>query len=259
MGVAGARLDAIHACEAGAGNISFAFKEAPGLEEVFPLAEPYTLPAEVPHLAGWTVLVTGSGQRLRDVHLDEGACVAAVTIDEGGTTGTLRSTPRRAWAKPTSEFNSHLAVHDDQIARRPELTQHSVVHAQPPYIVVLSHLAECRTTAAFNRRILRWEPETIIQLPDGVGMLEFMVPGSKELMDASVAGLREHRLVVWAKHGVLGRSDDTPLKVVDLIEYAETGALYDHLNTVSGNRSEGLTAEELQATLDAFGVTSTMV
>ncbi|MDR1186788.1 MAG: class II aldolase/adducin family protein [Bifidobacteriaceae bacterium] len=258
IGRAGARLDQMHACEAGAGNISLALAEAPGLELLFPESEPFALPVEVPHLAGWTVLVTGSGQRLRDVAATPGACLAAIRIGPDGRHGELRSAPDRAWSVPTSEFNSHLAVHEDQVASRPELTRHCVVHAQPPYLVALSHLARARSTAAFNQRIMRWEPETIVQLPDGLEVLEFMVPGSDQLRAASVEGLREHRIVVWSKHGVLGRSDISPLKVVDLIEYAETGAMYEHLNTAAGSPSSGLSADELRSVVEAFDVQTTL-
>jgi rhamnulose-1-phosphate aldolase len=254
MGLAGARLDQIHACEAGAGNISVALRVAPGVEELFPTAEPYRLPASVPTLAGWTVLVTGSGQRLRDVQHDPAKTVAAVQIGSDGVSATLRSAAARAWLTPTSEFNSHLAVHADQLARSPELDQHCVVHAQPPYLVALSHVAANQDPAIFNRRVLRWEPETIVQLPEGLAVLGFMVPGSATLQEATVTALRHHRLAIWSKHGLMGRSATDPLKVVDLIEYAETGAMYDHLNTVAGEPSSGLTDAELRAVVTAFNV-----
>jgi rhamnulose-1-phosphate aldolase len=254
MGAAGARLDQLHACEAGAGNISVALRAAGAIDEVFPLAEPFELPHPAPRLAGWTVLVTGSGQRLRDLAAAPLAGVAAIAVGEQGRVGELRSAPQRAWQAPTSELNSHLAVHQDQVARQPGLERHAVVHAQPPYLVALSHVAANREAGVFNQRILRWEPETIIQLPQGLAVLEFMVPGSEELCQASVAALRRHRLAVWSKHGVLGCSPAGPLKVVDLIEYAETGAFYDHLNTAAGSPSRGLTNAELRAVATAFNV-----
>ena len=68
MGAAGQRLDAMHAVEAGAGNLSVALRDVDGLDELFPNAElGAPLPLAVPELAGYTVLVTGSGCRLRDV------------------------------------------------------------------------------------------------------------------------------------------------------------------------------------------------
>lgn len=257
MGKAGARLDQIHACEAGAGNISVSFGRGVEPGEIFPLSEEYELPVAVPALAGHTLLVTGSGCRLRDVGADPAANVAAVVVHDGGATATLHSSPRRAWTRPTSEFNSHLAVHADQVASRAVPFQ-AVIHAQPPYLVALSHLAEINETVAFSRRVLRWEPETIIQLPDGVGVLPFMVPGSEELMANTVRALRDHQIVLWSKHGVMVRSDVSPLAAVDKIEYAETGAMYEHLNTVAGNRSQGLSDMELKAVVDAFGVPTTL-
>jgi rhamnulose-1-phosphate aldolase len=170
MGRAGARLDAIHACEAGAGNISVALRRADGLETVFGQAEPFTLPAPAPALAGWTVLVTGSGCRLRDVADDPAGTVGAVVVGPDGASATLHWAVGRTWARPTSEFNSHLAVHNDQAGRR-ALDQHAVVHAQPPYLVLLSHVDALRDSDVFNRRIMRWEPETIVQLPDGLAVL----------------------------------------------------------------------------------------
>ncbi|MDR2378829.1 MAG: hypothetical protein LBD70_05340, partial [Bifidobacteriaceae bacterium] len=44
MGAAGARLDRLHTCEAGAGNISVALRSAPALETTFPLVEAFALP-----------------------------------------------------------------------------------------------------------------------------------------------------------------------------------------------------------------------
>ncbi|MDR2374369.1 MAG: class II aldolase/adducin family protein [Bifidobacteriaceae bacterium] len=260
MGRAGARLDRIDACEAGAGNISVALRHAPGLAEAFPEAEPFDLPVRAASLAGWAVLVTGSGCRLRDIGHDPLAAVGAVEVGPDGRTGTLRHAPGRAWAAPTSEFNSHLAVHDDQVGRRPGLGRHAVVHAQPPYLVALSHIgALAGDSAGLTRRVIRWEPETIVQLPDGLAALVFMVPGSSALQEASVAALRGCRIAVWAKHGVMVRSDAGPLGAVDLVEYAETGARYEYLNMAAGSPSEGLTDAELRAVAEAFGVETTLV
>ncbi|QGF25078.1 rhamnulose-1-phosphate aldolase [Raineyella fluvialis] len=257
MGAAGSRIDHLGACEAGAGNISVCTTAELELGGLFPHTEAIDLPWVVPHLAGRTVFVTGSGCRLRDVAAAPTANVAAITIDEGGRTGMLHFADDRAYARPTSEFNSHLAVHEDQVARR-GVDYQAVIHAQPPYLVSLSHMKEIRTTAAFNRRILRWEPETIVQLPAGIGVLDFMVPGSQELMENNVAGLREHQIVLWSKHGIMVRSDDSPLAAIDKVEYAEAGAMYEYRNIAAGGVGEGLSDEELHRVVVAFDVPTTL-
>ena len=262
MGAAGRRLDHMGAVEAGAGNISVSTATSAaelGLAERFPQAHPATeLPLPAPALAGRTVLVTGSGCRLRDVAESPEANVSAFVVDEGGRTGTWYTHPVKAYARPTSEFNSHLAVHNDQVARRGVGFQ-AVIHAQPPYLVQLSHIKEMRNTRDFNRRILRWEPETIVQLPQGIEVLDFMVPGSQELMENNVRALREHVIVLWSKHGIMVRSDVAPLAAVDKVEYAETGAMYEVRNIQSGGLGEGVSDEELRAVVEAFNVPTTLL
>ncbi|SDB81692.1 L-rhamnulose 1-phosphate aldolase [Raineyella antarctica] len=257
MGAAGLRIDHLGACEAGAGNISVCTDATLDLTAHFPHTEEIDLPWVVPSLGGRTVFVTGSGCRLRDVAAAPTANVAAVSIHEGGRTGTLHFADDRAYARPTSEFNSHLAVHEDQVVRR-GVTYQAVVHAQPPYLVSLSHVRDIRTTRDFNRAILRWEPETIVQLPDGIGVLDFMVPGSQELMENNVAGLREHQIVLWSKHGIMVRSDDSPLAAIDKVEYAEAGAMYEYRNLAAGGVGEGLSDEELHRVVVAFEVPTTL-
>ena len=51
-----------------------------------------------------------------------------VVVDKDGRSGRLHTSPRRLFDRLTSEFNSHLAVHQDQV----EATGthfHAVVHA----------------------------------------------------------------------------------------------------------------------------------
>jgi len=178
---------------------------------------------------------------------------AAICSDDGGATGTWYTHPQRAYANPTSEFNSHLAVHNDQVEHRGVGVQ-AVIHAQPPYLVQLSHIKAIRSTKEFNRRILRWEPETIVQIPAGIEVLDFMVPGSQTLMENNVRALRDHVIVLWSKHGIMVRSDDSPLAAVDKVEYAETGAMYEVRNMMAGGLGEGVTDAELRAVVEAFGV-----
>ena len=86
-----------------------------------------------------------------------------------------------------------------------------------------------------------------------------MLPGSAELQVANVASLRSHRIVLWAKHGVMARSDISVTRAVDRIEYAETAARYEYLDLANGERAEGLTLDELRAVVAAFEVRTSLV
>lgn len=254
MGAAGERLDHIGACEAGAGNISVSVRETPtDLDAFFPESSAIDLPVTVPGLAGWTFFVTGSGSRLREVGQDPRANVSVIIVDEGGASGTWRTSPTRTFAKPTSEFNSHLGVHEDQALRRGVDFQ-AVIHAQPPYLVSLSHIPSLRNDRDFNRAVLGWEPETIVQVPRGIKVLDFMVPGGEELGRNNVESLRDHQIVLWSKHGIMVRSDESPLSAVDKVEYVETGAMYEYRNLAIGGLGEGLLESESKRVIEAFGV-----
>jgi rhamnulose-1-phosphate aldolase len=258
MGAGGSRVCEIDASEAGAGNISVYAEWELDVSSHFPETSEIDLPVAVPALAGGTLLVTGSGRRLRQIEADPLAAVGAVRVHPGGRTATLHTSPRRLFQNLTSELNSHLAVHQDQVFRR-GVTFQAVVHAQPMNLTYLSHIPAYRSTPALNASILRWEPETIVSLAAGIGVLDFAVPGSAEMMEANVEGLRAHEIVLWSKHGVMARSDLSVTRAVDRIEYAETAAKYEYMDIVAGGRAEGLTRDEIKRVADEFGISSPWV
>ena len=253
VGEAGHRLSEIEASEGAAGNISVYAGWPIDPRRKFPLVETIELPLPVPELAGSTFLVTGSGRRLREIIQDPAANLGCLVIDNGGQTAQLYTSPRRLFKLLTSEFNSHLAVHYDQVCTT-GTNFHTVIHAQPPYLTYLSHIQRYQDTTYLNQHILRWQPELIVQLPDGVGYVPFLVPGSPQLMEKTVAALRVHRIIVWGKHGVMARSDVSVKRASDRIEYAETGARYEHMNLVTNEAGEGLTHEEIRAICQALNL-----
>lgn len=257
IGEAGSRLSEIGATEGAAGNISVYIGWPIDPRRLFPVASAIDLPEPMPELAGRTFLVSGSGRRLREIMQDPASNLGCVVVDEGGMAAQLYTSPRRLFTRPTSEFNSHLAVHRDQVARSGS-NFHAVIHAQPPYLTFLSHIPRYRDQAYLNRHLLRWQPETIVNLPEGIGMVPFLLPGSAALMAATVASLRQHRIVVWAKHGVMSRSDQSVKRAADRIEYAETAARYEYFNLRNGEPADGLSEEEILAICAAFEAPQTV-
>ncbi|MFV0285510.1 MAG: class II aldolase/adducin family protein, partial [Demequina sp.] len=238
-----------------AGNISVFLGWDVELRHHFPHTEQVDLPDPAPHLAGGTVLATGSGRRLRQISTDPLSAIGALRIHADGRTATLHTSPARRFVRLTSELNSHLAVHEDQVASR-GIDFQAVVHAQPPHLTYLSHIPAYRTTEAMNRAILRWEPETIVSLSAGIGVLPFFIPGSAQMGAANVEGLREHEIVLWSKHGTMSRSDVSVYRAVDRVEYAETAAKYEYMDIVAGGLAEGLTRAEIAAVGSTFSISS---
>ena len=253
MGQAGRHLAEIEACEGAAGNISVCLRWPVEPRKLFPVASGMTLPQAVPELAGATSLVSGSGRRLREIIDEPTAHVACVVVNEGGQTTSVYTAENCRFERVTSEFNSHLAVHYDQM-RASGTNFHALIHAQPLRLTYLSQVTAYQNETYLNRHLLRWQPETIINLPEGVGFIPFRVPGSPELMAANVEALRKHRVVIWAKHGAMARSDVSVKRAADRIEYAETAAKYEYLNLAAGERGEGLSTDEIRAVCKVFDI-----
>jgi rhamnulose-1-phosphate aldolase len=253
MGEAGRHIADIEASEGAAGNISVCLRWPVELRTRFPLISEIELPQPVPELAGATFLVSGSGRRLREIIDDPTANIACIVVDEGGRTGKIYTSYHRRFERPTSEFNSHLAVHYDQICAT-GTNFHAIIHAQPVHVTFLSHIPRYQDEKYLNTHLLRWQPETIINLPEGIGFIPFEVPSSAELMAGNVAALRQHRIVIWAKHGVVARSDVSIKRAADRVEYAETAAKYEYLNLGVNEIGTGLSVDEIRAICETFNI-----
>lgn len=245
MGQVGQRLATIGGAEGAAGNISVCLRNPLDVNALFPQMQMMDLPVAVPELAGMMLIVSGSGCRLREIADAPLANLACVVVEPGGKMGKMFTSPQRHFQRVTSEFNSHLAVHDDHM-RSEDVALHTVLHGQPVHITYLSHLKEYLDEKYLNRHLLRWQPETIMNMPEGIGVIPFLLPGSAQLVVETKLSLREHRIVIWARHGLMARTDKSVIHALDLIEYAETAAHYEHLNLIGGGKSDGLSPEQIR-------------
>jgi len=253
MGEAGHHLAEIEASEGAAGNISVCLRWPMELRTRFPVINEFKLPQPVPELEGATFIISGSGRRLREIIEEPTANLGCLAVNPGGQTAQMYTSYLRRFERLTSEFNSHLAVHFDQMVAT-GTNFHAVIHAQPMHLTYLSHIPRYQEAQYLNRHLLRWQPETIVNLPEGIGFIPFQLPGSAKLMAANIVALRKHRIVIWAKHGVMARSDISVKRAADRVEYAETAAKYEYLNLRVGEIGEGLSVTEIREICAAFNV-----
>ena len=94
----------------------------------------------------------------------------------------------------------------------------------------------------------------IINLPDGIGVLPFLLPGSPQLMNETMLSMRQHQVVVWSQHGVIVRADGSLDHALDLVEYIETAAHYEALNLYTGEKSTGIPHDQLRAIAEIWNV-----
>ena len=251
MGQVGQRMVEIDAAEGAAGNLSLYARDLQSaMPEGFREQAVIELPVATPALAGGWVLVTGSGKRLRDIADSPETTLCLLHIDGRGAQAVLHA---GGDVRPTSELNSHLAIHNDQVGRR-SLAYHAVVHAQPLYLTYLSHIMPAGDTLGFNRRLLRWQPETIMQFSAGIGLLPFEIPGTLAQATSTAVALQAYRAVVWQRHGMIARADTGVRAAGDLIDYAETAAHYEYLNLGMGPAGSGLSDAELRQMCERLGI-----
>ncbi|HSG42707.1 MAG TPA: class II aldolase/adducin family protein [Anaerolineales bacterium] len=253
FGEVGKRLSEMGAAEGTAGNLSACVQGDTEIPVSFSETQVVDLPLPVPKLAGASVIVTGSGCRLREIADVPTANLAIVVIEKGGKTGKIFTAQDCSFKRITSEFNSHLAIHYEMM-KDSGIQTHAVIHAQPTHLTYLSHIPAYQDEKYFNKHLYRWQPETILSIPQGIGILPFIVNGSDEQMKETALKMMEHPLVVWARHGVVARADESIPHALDLVEYAEAAAHYEYLNLSTGERADGLSPDEIREICKAWDV-----
>ncbi len=249
----GWRLAEMGAAEGGAGNLSVALGPGAPIFEGFSRRETVPLRLAVPELAGVTLLVTGSGVRMRELRDEPQAQMGCLVVAPGGERAELLTVERPRFERLTSELVAHLAIHQQKMPSESGPVS-VVVHAQPRQLTFLSHLPEYQDPGTLEGRLLRWQPEMILQFPAGVGAVPFRAPSSMELMELTRSAFLGRRAVVWTKHGVVTYSNRSLTEALDAIEYLETAACYECLDLATGQRAPGLTAQEIRSVADAYGV-----
>ena len=173
----------------------------------------------VPGLAGEYFLVTGSGKYMRNVALAPEENVALIKIDDKGENYGI------VWGlvnggRPTSELPTHLAAHE--LKKKMTNGKNRIIyHAHPTNLIALTFVLPLKDKE-FTRELWEMATEDPVIFPEGIGVVPWMVPGGKEIADASVKLMEKYRVVVWAHHGlfVCGDDFDEAFGLMDTVEKA---------------------------------------
>ncbi|MGT2784680.1 rhamnulose-1-phosphate aldolase [Streptococcus merionis] len=102
--------------------------------------------------------------------------------------------------RPTSEIFMHILAHAARLEQNPD--HKVVVHNHATNIVIYSLLNEV-TSKSMTLDLWSVLTESIVVFPDGIAVLPWEVPGTHQIGLDTAEELKNHRMVVWAKHGVL--------------------------------------------------------
>lgn len=148
-------------------------------------------------------LVTGAGSQFRMIPRDPAGLIGIVEINNAGDSYRVVWGFRKTGG-PTSEFVSHYVNH----AIRKVKTGGSdriLYHAHPPYITALTS-SQTFDDRVLSRLIWKCLPESVMFFPEGVGLVGWQIPGSKELAVESSKKAENFKMLVWNHHGAFGSS-----------------------------------------------------
>jgi len=204
-----------------------------------------------PELSGEYFLVTGTGKYLRNIILDPEDNIAIAELDDQGGRYRLRWGLSHGGG-PTSEFASHLVCHAAKKIQS-EGKCRVVYHAHPPNIIAMTFVLPL-SDAVFTRELWRMISECCIVFPKGVGVMEWMVPGSLELADATARKIELYDAIIWPHHGMfaVGESYDEAFGLMHTVEKA--AEIWVKVKSTGMAVRQAITTENLQALEQAFPI-----
>ena len=236
--------------ERNAGNISLNLTGLADVESISTKGCNYVksiLPAEA---AGLVIFVSGTGERLRDLIKtpEKAGCIIVVESNAQGY-HIVWGGAGRPDIRPTSEFLTHIAIHLFNI--QAGNNHRCVVHTHPVELIALSHHKLFgHDQDALNKALWSMLPEIRLFIPKGVFLAPYKLPGSQALADITVKGLKNHSVILWAKHGALATGIDAS-EAFDYIDVANKGAEIYLKCLQAGFVPEGMSDEEMKG-LDIF-------
>lgn len=188
--------------ERNGGNFTYWIKD----EEIQQIKEALTydnpwLPigCNVSGLANEYFLISGTGKYFHNMMKDPANCAGIIQVDETG------NQYRICWGltnggRPTSELPTHLM----NMAVKKEVTNgvnRVIYHCHCPNVISLTFLLPL-TSEVFTRELWEMMTECPIIFPEGLGVVEWMVPGGSEIAVVTSKLMETYNAVIWAHHGV---------------------------------------------------------
>ncbi len=240
--------------ERNGGNLSYRLKPEE-VEEIRPRLHENgkwtPIGVATPGLAGEYFLVTGSGKYFRNIIVDPEACISIIELDEKGENYRLR------WGLveggvPTSELPTHLMNHE--VKKRVTGGKHRVIyHAHTTNIIALTFILPL-VDEVFTRELWEAATECPVVFPQGVGVVNWMVPGGREIAVATSKLMEQYDVAIWAHHGMFCSGEDFDLTFGLLHTVEKSAEILIKVYSVVPKKLQTITADNFRAVGKAFHV-----
>ncbi len=205
---------------------------------------------EVPELGGEYFLVTGSGKFFRNVKSDPETNICIIELDEKG------NNYRIVWGlkdggRPTSELPSHLM--NLEVCKKRNEKIRVVYHCHPTNMIALTYVLPL-DEKVFTREIWEMATECPIVFPEGIGVIPWMVPGSREIAVATSEVMKEKDVAVWAHHGCFACGEDFDLTFGLMHTVEKAAAVLVKVLSITGTKRQTIKPDEFRMLNEPFGV-----
>jgi len=177
------------------------------------------LPVDISNLSGQYFMATGTGRYMRNVLTRPEQTLCVVEVSSDGKSYRIVYGKKNG-VKPTSEIPTHLLNHSVKFAALGG--KHRVIyHAHPANIIALTCVLP-PTDKAVTNALWRSATECAVVYPQGVGVVEWMVPGGGEIAEATAKLMNKYNAVIWTYHGIFcsGADFDETFGLLHTIEKA---------------------------------------
>ena len=204
----------------------------------------------IPEAGGERFLFTGTGSYMRNVVLSPRQGLGVIEIDAAG------DSYRVLWGftgggDPTSELMPHLMAHAARI-RVTAGADRAIIHTHPTNLIALTYAMSLDTTS-LTRLLWEMHTECIVVFPMGCGFVDWRLPGSEDLAQATASVLETRTMALWQHHGIVAAGPDLDT-AFGLIDTAEKAAQIYLLAAPLGDVPHRLTTAQLTALAEKFGV-----
>ncbi|MCH5242721.1 MAG: rhamnulose-1-phosphate aldolase [Muribaculaceae bacterium] len=213
------------------------------------ISEPKAIGDTLPYLKGCYFYCKGTQKRMRDLArwpMENGSIIRI--LDDCAHYEIVAD----KLVAPTSELPSHLAVHNDLIAKGSSFK--ASLHTHPIELVAMSHNPEYLKKDVLTKILWSMIPETKAFAPKGLGIVPYMMPSSKDLANETIRVINEdYDVVMWEKHGVFAVETDI-MAAFDQVDVLNKSAIIYMCARNMGFVPDGMTEEQMNELTVAFNL-----
>lgn len=240
--------------ERNGGNLSYRVKpeEVEEVKDNFEIKEWQAIGTAVPALSGEYFLVTGSGKFFRNVMVRPEDSFCMIELDEKG------ENYRIVWGlvnggRPTSELPSHLMNHE--VKKLATDGRYRVIyHAHPANVIALTFVLPLKDEV-FTRELWEMATECPVVFPDGIGVVPWMVPGGREIAEATSKLMKEYDVAIWAHHGMFAAGEDFDLTFGLMHTVEKSAEIYVKVMSMRPDKLQTIMPEDFKNLAKDFKVT----